>query len=74
MNKKYANNLFIEGHFESEKYFENYKDEYTSNDSFITLEDKKKKNILDTNYFLKRIYNDHKANIIYKYISYSIKN
>ena len=27
LNKKYANNLFIEGHFESEKYFENYKDE-----------------------------------------------
>ena len=52
---------------------QDHKDKTISNESFITLENYRKKNILDVCYYLKRITPDHSHKLKYKYIAYAIK-
>ena len=46
-NINFNNNLFLEGHFESEKYFKNYKDEITNEFKFKNTDALKKSSYFD---------------------------
>ena len=67
IQKKYDDNLFLEGHFESEKYFENYKSEIINQYNF------KFKNFYSSNKFFNRITKSNSISICIRQNRFSEK-
>tara|TARA_B100000029_G_scaffold512068_1_gene607748 strand:- start:401 stop:1336 length:936 start_codon:yes stop_codon:yes gene_type:complete len=68
LNEKYANNLFIEGHFESEKYFKEFKNEIRNEFIFKNIDSYK------NNLYYNMIKNSNSVSICIRQNRFSEKN